>query len=634
MTQAGIQPSRDQIAKVDNAVKDADAKFKDPKLRQKLTPDEIKLLHEYYRKEYGEKIFDFQTKKGCEKEIKKQKDWHTLVDNYARRYQWAMYCLILCRTEVVNIVLKECALALKSPLVAKSVGSTDLSSDYDVTIAAPDGNDVKILRAFNEAIKKEFQAQPGTLFDTNIYVKDYTKVEKNIEFSDVEDYKDSDLADGTKAMSDGDQDIAALVKQRRFSTSDEWKSYVTSVCQGFDLELQIKVRKQYDIADALFNLAVRDLLTALEDQFQKKKYFGLQMPLIDVDKDGQQIDDAKAANTLYRTLSDRLGTIAILYKRFESAKNGIKLKSLQKLWEPAQSPEQWQKVSKNLLVELATEAQANNSELLHLIQDYSDTTKSSELQKNPELFRDLVLKTSNRLYADVMERVRKAQKNPEVAKYETGRAIFFASEAYVSEGAVFDVVLGNQGSEEEKRKARAMIRPVHLLESFNEQYADFLKDIKHYAHGKALQDLKADEAGRLYYRSSKYLDRFFKAGEGLLEKTGGSTTMEKLAMKPLQLQSEKAVGEFKNAVGVLVQIRKGNYQFTEQEKGLSVEAKAFSLMTTQNIKNAQEFVDRITALAQTFNIEARKLIELKNNIYDDEKTTISFVKAYAELLGK
>jgi len=67
------------------------------------------------------------------------------------------------------------------PLIAKSVGSTDPTSDYDITFSTPgSGNDVIALREFNATVKQLFGKQSGTVFDTNIYAKDYIRVKEKI----------------------------------------------------------------------------------------------------------------------------------------------------------------------------------------------------------------------------------------------------------------------------------------------------------------------------------------------------------------------------------------------------------------------------------------------------------------------
>lgn len=54
-----------------------------------------------------------------------------------------------------------------------SVGSTTLSSDYDITVYAPADYTVKIIKAFAWHIKTKFSIDSSTLFDTNVYGKGF-----------------------------------------------------------------------------------------------------------------------------------------------------------------------------------------------------------------------------------------------------------------------------------------------------------------------------------------------------------------------------------------------------------------------------------------------------------------------------
>lgn len=570
-------------------------KFKDAEQRQNLTNAEIQQLHEYYKQQYGvpTKLFDFTTDAGCKAEIAAKKNWHALTDAYAIRYPWAMYSLIRYRETYVRTVLRD----TKTPLAAKSVGSTDLTSDYDITIAAEQGKDVAILRQFNQQVKKDFNAQPGTVFDTNIYLEDYVKVIGNIPFDGVTSYVglngQQDKSDWQ--MNPGDQDIAALIKQRRFSFNEEWNRYVAGVCEPFkgNADLQRSVQQQYQLADTLFNLAVRDLLEAIEQRFRSD----------------QAVNAPRVANEdAIRTAIDaNLGSIAMLYKRYEKQ---IPLATLNTMWQLATE----KPVSSVLRSKMATfleEVQQKNAALLNFI--------------NAQ-FGDLVLEVSNELYAKAMEQVRKVQLNAQaspaeakiLAKQQLGLAIFFASEAYHSEGAVLDIVMGSQ-EKDEKRKAevRQSLQPIHLLESFNEQYGDFLKDIKHYTYQTETPP------GRVYYRCSKYLKRLFAVADELSKKEG----FKSIAQLPLKdLLKVNDSEKFKQAIDTLLQIRKGLYKL----ENTTSEAAAEQLMTDLKVQSVQDLVSRITAFAQAFNADSRKCMGM--SVYASGADNLSFIKAYSQFL--
>jgi Domain of unknown function (DUF4157) len=113
--------------------------------------------------------------------LKQLKSWNAVKEHFISD-EPTMRQFVEYRKTYVDSKINE--LRQKYPtLIAKSVGSKDLSSDYDITISTPrTGEDVEAVDEFNNAIKAEFGVQPGTLFDTNLYAKDFLKVEGNIKF--------------------------------------------------------------------------------------------------------------------------------------------------------------------------------------------------------------------------------------------------------------------------------------------------------------------------------------------------------------------------------------------------------------------------------------------------------------------
>ena len=339
--------------------------------------------------------------------------------------------------------------ATKYPgLIAKSVGSNDLSSDYDITVSTPgDGDDVEAVSDFNQMVKNEFKVQPGTLFDTNLYAKDFLRVEGNIK-QDPNLKQDVDLDqpdDEMGKLSNLDQDVAALVKQRRFMNPVEWDKYTKAVVSSIKNSDERKaVLKQYEEADAIYQISAHELLANTKESLGKEK---IDLSKVQVGKEEQE----------------ELNKLPIAARKM---------------------------VEKQLI----------GAEELHLI-----------THENP----DLILEQSNKLYVQRMRQVRQLQEQikivygiPEevrVLKAEVkkllGEACFFAAEAYHSEGAVKHVVAGLQGGDN-KQAALDKLAPEHILQSYNEQLGDFLKDAVHYS---------TEPAGKMFYRSSKYLFRLFDA---------------------------------------------------------------------------------------------------------------------------
>lgn len=59
--------------------------------------------------------------------------------------------------------------------IAVSVGSTNVNSDYDITLYGSNHNVFKTINAFNKKIKDLFNTQPDVVFDTNMYGVSFIK---------------------------------------------------------------------------------------------------------------------------------------------------------------------------------------------------------------------------------------------------------------------------------------------------------------------------------------------------------------------------------------------------------------------------------------------------------------------------
>ncbi|MCT7983115.1 DUF4157 domain-containing protein [Laspinema sp. A4] len=436
-------------------------------------------------------------------------------------------------------------------LIAKSVGSQDPTSDYDITISTPNsGEDVEAIEWFNIQVRKEFGVEPGTLFDTNLYAKDYLKVQENIDESAISDQKpDADLEqpDGVLgAMGHLSQDVAALVKQRRYMKQVEWDRYVDEVVQSIDDPARKKLTLlQYEEADSVYQIFAHELLEKVEEEN---------------DPD----------------LPKKTGAHPItLGPEEEAALSQIK------------SPD-------NKLRSMLRD-QLLGSEKLQAI-----------THENP----DLVLQKSNQLYLERMRKVRQIQatirqlgdqekfsEQVKVLRAQVkqilGEACFFAAEAYHSEGAVKHIVAGIQGSKNPEQKAAIMssLKPEHFLQSFNEQLGDFLKDLNHYA---GAQD------GKIFYRSSKYLYRLFLAVAELRQYHFPDPDFA-LKIESQRGTSDKIAQEINKQ---LVEIRKGNKAEldTDEKKNQAAEA---AMQTILGVKTASELKVKILQMATEFNTLVR-----------------------------
>ena len=149
-------------------------------------------------------------------------------------------------------------------LIAKTSGSTDLESDIDITSASSElGDDVKAASEFNKAIKTKFGKPPGRVFDVNIYPRDYNAIEESINPDyNVNPIADQDIdqpAGAMQKLSRVDQDVATLLKQRRFLDDKAFQDLMESVIAGApDAATKKQIRKQFEEGEDIY------LMTAFE----------------------------------------------------------------------------------------------------------------------------------------------------------------------------------------------------------------------------------------------------------------------------------------------------------------------------------------------------------------------------------
>ncbi|MDQ2686317.1 MAG: DUF4157 domain-containing protein, partial [Armatimonadota bacterium] len=474
-------------------------------------------------------------------------------------------------------------------LLAKSVGSADLTSDYDLTLATPGSDgDVKAVAKFNKRVETVFGKQPGTVFDTNLYAKDYLGVSENISLS-VKDRVTADprLKDKAAESPGGgqsqtgalDQDVMSLLKQRRFMPQVEWDRYTEQVVDamgeppptdGKALAIlhkkQADVRRQYDEADALYQSSVFELLGETRKALEKSN------PQALAHLTPAALDAAEA-------LALEAEVDALLPK---GGKPTISLRE-------------------TLLAQLR--APKELGAMQHADADLSSKVSGELYLARMKQVRRLQLQIRD---ADAQALTQPGPTVPSAAKLNVlraqvkkllGEAIFFAAEAYQSEGALKHVVAGLQGSDEEKAQALGSLSPGEILQSFNEQLGDFLKDIGHYTHEGA-------PAGKIFYRSSKYLWRLFDAVNEMRTERQGA---ERLLLPPLKFElAYKPAPEIAGRLDKeLVAIRKGVGNLDEPQKVKKSEEIVGSLF---RVSSAPALQSVVLGLSQEFNSAIRQRV--------------------------
>ena len=494
--------------------------------------------------------------------LKELKSWDKVKEQFSsdQKTMWQLFDFRQWYVDSLISVLRD----TYPGLIAKSVGSADPTSDYDITISTPgSGNDVEAIKWFNTQVRKEFGVEPGTVFDTNLYAKDYLKVEENIDdTAKAEQKSDRDLDQPNRGFSkigSLSQDVAALVKQRRYMKQVEWDNYVNQVVNSItDPQQQKLIRHQYEEADSIYQVAAYELLGEVKQEMS--------------DPEKQKIEK-----------QTKLG-------------------------------EDEEKVISNL----------PDGEYKKTIRQ--QLLGAEELQAITHDNSDLVLKKSNELYLERMTRIRTMQQTirklgtGEPTKVEAlkaqiqqilGEACFYAAEAYHSEGAVKHIVAGVQGAKNPDQKAVIMnsLKPEHFLQSFNEQLGDFLKDLSHYANA---------HDGKIFYRSSKYLYRLFLAVAELRQ-------YKFKDFPSLQIESKTAHEIAKDIDSQLVAIRKGNKKFdSEDEKN---QAAVDTMKQILGVQTASDLKVKILTMAQEFNVKVRsQMTELSTPDRDTRDTSKDYFR--------
>ncbi|MCU1489235.1 MAG: hypothetical protein JWM85_640 [Acidimicrobiaceae bacterium] len=147
---------------------------------------------------------------------------------------------------------------------ARAVGSTALSSDYDVTFLGPMQAAAPAVVGFNKQFREDWSSESGTVFDTNVYAEDFLGGKPAGAKRDDEATK---MTTAGQAEDEQIQDINALVKARKNMSKGNWSMFVNRIVFSLPEAQQATARKQFDAADATFRTSyVGSLIGRLPEQ--------------------------------------------------------------------------------------------------------------------------------------------------------------------------------------------------------------------------------------------------------------------------------------------------------------------------------------------------------------------------------
>lgn len=397
-------------------------------------------------------------------------------------------------------------------LLFKSGGSEDIESDLDITVASsPPGADVQAMRRFNAEIKRMFGRPPGRVFDTNLYARDYSAIEDNLtQERDGEAPKDVGIAEpkGEMAkMANIDQDVATLMKQRRFLSEEAftamWQELHDSVTDPVD---QKRIQQRFEEAESIYLLTAQEKVEAIEKKVEAK---------FEALRKTRELSANEAA--AFKAFADQK-------QAFEAARDGHDLHAMQALL-----PEFLDLLEERFPDEVMDVTDDQYAERMARLREDQKRVSDAEAGHPQEGARceELHPGKSHAAWANELNALKARIKQAQFTN------IIFANEAYVSQGAIAHVVAGIQASTPEKKAAELKkITPEQLLQSANEQIADFFKDMKHMEHAETAAAPKSVErrraAGEAFVHASKYLSRVLDAAAMLEEKYQGDDEAEEV----------------------------------------------------------------------------------------------------------
>jgi hypothetical protein len=417
-----------------------------------------------------------------------------------------MWELFQFRKKWVNGMLAKLNAESGGELVAKSVGSNNLSSDYDITLSTKSGTGAEIpaIKKFNAACKAEFGVPPGFLFDTNLYAKDFLKVDDNLLATGGEKVSDDGViaeVEEFTAEDQSDQDVGALTKQRQYLGADAWEKYKNGIVNAIrDAGQKKAATAQFEEAETLYVTKVKAKTDPLIAILQ-----GLP------DKWAADAEENNASEKDRKHLEELTEELDSLVARYQVAAGDLResahLEAVADeiahfVHEHAEA--EMLEVNNDVYLDKMTEVrkvQDEHKTVDAALKEFGKDGFAEALRKSPKDLAKVkeILETrapdckdKAREYLEGRSHGLKAR-----AKKEVAEANFFASEAYLSEGPLQHIVAAIQSGSPE---VLAKMKPEHFLGSVNEQFGDYMKDIGHYAN-----------PGEAFCQTSKYIERLLDA---------------------------------------------------------------------------------------------------------------------------
>ena len=392
---------------------------------------------------------------------------------------------------------------------AMAFGSESLTSDYDLSIRIAEGpGAAEVVRRFNEEFRAKYGVESGVYFDTNVYTDPSFNWARRTDTT----------ANGALDVAAGESDRvvqAALreTKIRRFASDEEWARHRELSLEGLDgsdkraMEIILnRAEANHATAGAALDGRAEDLLVAGgSDTVQLRQALSAAREAEDiseVDRLAGILENARlqASNEIYSNLLDEIDATRALFENALNpaiANSGARVRALAD--QVAGLPEALRAPARRR-IDAATEAIAR-AEALEAAGGPGNRTQAliARAEAGVEL---------NEMTAELAR----------FARNQQGEALYYASEAYFTEGAIKHVVGELQAGGRKVTVESLGSAPVasdttrgEYLDSFYENRGDMIKEIGHYViDGRLTEPARA--AGKLSKYLIRQLDAAHQAG--------------------------------------------------------------------------------------------------------------------------
>ena len=322
--------------------------------------------------------------------------------------------------------------AKKPRLVAKSVGSTDLTSDFDITFGG--SLDVDGVAEINHFFRTVWGKESGYIFDTNFYVRDWSRVANKILVAS----ENPAPADNSLQWESDEQvdDLLGLAKIRRYASSAEWYSLVKAIRRDVIID---GIKADEPAAADKAHLARFARLDKADELFTKQFVEPI-LKRLEADKTAiLKANEAHLGEDGKKALAEvHYGT----YERLNHLDANATLRACNFAY-----------------IELCAVARAQAEAA---IKANAGSEKIGQMFDKKRTYEESGMNAAGLFYWT------------DVASKLTGEAVLFAAEAYNTQGALWDVV-GAQGGDKSYNITHDL-----FLHCFNEQVGDALKELREY----------------------------------------------------------------------------------------------------------------------------------------------------------